>query len=77
MPEPYPPEYDEEPPTDGIMEYNIAVGVCYTCEEKVGPDHSEDVGQDFHLNHEGHDVEIISQWTATDIIPEFFFDMEE
>lgn len=70
MPDPYPPEYDEEPPEDGVAEYQIGLGVCYSCEVVIGPDHAEDVGQDLHLNHEGHITEVLGVWRQVEVFDE-------
>lgn len=41
----------------------IAVGVCWDCQEVVGPTHSEDVGHDLAQHAaEHHDTELLAKW---------------
>lgn len=71
--EPYPPEYDEEPPEDGIVEHEIAIGVCRDCEEILGPTYSVDVGLDIASNHIDHETEIIRKWTEVEVLEYIYF----
>lgn len=65
--EPYPPEYDEEAPEHGLMEFQIAIGVCWDCEEIIGPDHAQDVGYILWREHEDHDGDIIAEWEEVEV----------
>lgn len=69
----YSPEHDEEPPEYGLVETEVVVAACHDCQEVLGPTHGVDVGHELHLCHEGHDTEIVAQWTATEVLEDVFF----
>lgn len=75
MPAPYPPEYDDEPPMDGLAEFDIAVAVCHDCETAIGPDHAEDVGRVIHELHGGHDAAVVGQWTEVEVL-DYYFELD-
>lgn len=54
--------YNQTTPPESF-EVEIGVAVCYTCEEKLGPNHIEDIGHELFLEHEGHDTEVTEKWT--------------
>lgn len=72
----YPPEYDEEPPEDGLVTVEVAIGACRDCREIIGPMLSEDIGVIMYQKHEDHETEYIDMWEETEVLEEYFFEEE-
>lgn len=54
-----------------LEDFERAVAFCNDCKEVIGPGWSEDVGAEMAIGeHEGHDTEILKEWTITVPVPE-------
>jgi hypothetical protein len=60
---------NDEPPEDAppLSVRQVAVAVCWDCEEIIGPKDATGVGEDLWENHDGHNTQDLAEWTEVDV----------